>query len=55
MGDEIELVCQDMFDAKTQSNAFDSIVVSELLEHLEDPLKALEALYVGLKPGGHIL
>ena len=54
VGDEIELVCQDMFDAKTQSNAFDSIVVSELLEHLEDPLKALKALYVGLKPGGHI-
>ena len=52
---DIELVCQDMFDAKTQSNAFDSIVVSELLEHLEDPLRALQALHVALKPGGHIL
>ena len=40
VGDEIELVCQDMFDAKTQSNAFDSIVVSELLECLERSMKA---------------
>lgn len=54
VGTEIELVCQDMFDAKAQCNAFDSIVVSELLEHLEDPLKALRALYKALKPGGHI-
>ena len=55
ISENIELVCQDMFEAKTQSNAFDSIVVSELLEHLEDPLKALQALYIALKPGGYIL
>ena len=52
---EIELVCQDMFDAESENEAFDSIVVSELLEHLEDPLKALKALYKTLKPGGYIL
>ncbi len=55
VSDDIELICQDMFEAKSQSNFFDSIVVSELLEHLEDPLKALRALHTVLKPGGHIL
>ncbi|GEM_PF-488481 len=52
---KVELVCQDMFDAPSQSDRFDSIVVSELLEHLEDPLKALKSLIKALKPGGHIL
>jgi len=53
--DKVELVLQDMFDAPPQSEVFDSIVVSELLEHLEDPLKALKALRTSLKPGGLIL
>lgn len=52
---QVELVCQDMFDAESKNDTFDSIVVSELLEHLEDPLKALKALYKALKPGGLIL
>lgn len=51
----VELVCQNMFDAPDQLNAFDSIVVSELLEHLEDPKKALLSLIRYLKPGGRIL
>lgn len=53
--DKIELVCQDMFDAESENDTFDSVVVSELLEHLEDPLKALKALFKALKPGGLIL
>jgi SAM-dependent methyltransferase len=52
---EVELVCQDMFDAPSQLDTFDSIVVSELLEHLEDPLRALRSLNRYLKPGGRIL
>ncbi|QOZ33714.1 hypothetical protein XH92_20310 [Bradyrhizobium sp. CCBAU 53421] len=55
VSDEIELVRQDMFDAPDQRDSFDSIVVSELLEHLEDPLKALRSLIRYLKPGGRIL
>jgi SAM-dependent methyltransferase len=51
----VDLVCQDMFDAPRQLDTFDSIVVSELLEHLEDPLKALRSLIRYLKPGGRIL
>jgi SAM-dependent methyltransferase len=53
--EKVELVCQDMFDAPSQIDTFDSIVVSELLEHLEDPLKALRSLITYLKPGGRIL
>lgn len=52
---DVELVCQDMFNAESEHEKFDSIVVSELLEHLEDPLRALKALYQALKPGGRIL
>lgn len=53
--DQVELVLQDMFDAPAQEEVFDSIVVSELLEHLEAPLAALKSLIRSLKPGGHIL
>jgi SAM-dependent methyltransferase len=52
---QVDLVCQDMFDAPSQIDTFDSIVVSELLEHLEDPLRALRSLITYLKPGGRIL
>jgi SAM-dependent methyltransferase len=55
INDEIELVRQDMFDAADHFDTFDSIVVSELLEHLEDPLSALKSLIRYLKPGGRIL
>lgn len=53
--ESVELVCQDMMDANADEEIYDSIVVSELLEHLEDPLAALKSLYLKLKPGGHIL
>lgn len=55
VNDQVELICQDMFDAKNEDQTFDSVVVSELLEHLEDPLEALKSLYRVLKLGGHIL
>ena len=55
IADDVTLVCQDMFDAESNIGNFDSIVVSELLEHLEDPLAALKALRPRLKTGGHIL
>lgn len=55
INDEVELVRQDMFDAPDHFDTFDSIVVSELLEHLEDPLSALRSLIRYLKPGGRIL
>lgn len=55
IADDVTLVCQDMMQARSAAESFDSIVVSELLEHLEDPLAALRALRPALKPGGLIL
>ena len=51
----VNLVCQDLMEANIHKNKFDSIVVSELLEHLENPLKALKSLKQSLKDGGLIL
>jgi SAM-dependent methyltransferase len=55
VSEDVELIRQDMFDAPDHFDTFDSIVVSELLEHLEDPLRALQSLIRYLKPGGRIL
>jgi 2-polyprenyl-3-methyl-5-hydroxy-6-metoxy-1,4-benzoquinol methylase len=54
LADKVNLVCQDVMKADRQMKAFDSIVISEVLEHLEDPVPALESLFQCLKPGGRI-
>lgn len=51
---EIHLKQQNLFDAAQSEEKFDSIVLSEVLEHLEDPEDGLKALYHALKPGGHL-
>ncbi|WP_373504766.1 class I SAM-dependent methyltransferase [Aestuariivirga sp.] len=47
---------RNIFDASIMNPEFaarfDGIVLSEVLEHLEDPLKAIEVLYHACKPGG---
>jgi 2-polyprenyl-3-methyl-5-hydroxy-6-metoxy-1,4-benzoquinol methylase len=47
---------QNMFEASPEqsSDRFDSIVMSEILEHLEDPVAALKAAAAWLRPGGTI-
>ncbi len=52
----VTLALQNLFEAKpeAQSRRFDSIVMSEILEHLEDPVAALKAAMTWLKPGGEI-
>ncbi len=50
-----DLVLRDLFDASAdRGDRFDSIVMSEILEHLEDPVAALRAASRHLEPGGLI-
>ena len=56
VGRHVDLVRQDLFDASSApaGGAFDAIVMSEILEHLEDPGAALRAVEPWLKPGGTV-
>lgn len=53
--DSVNLLQQDMRLAAAQPQSYDSIVLSELLEHLEDPLEALKSMVEVLRPGGYML
>jgi SAM-dependent methyltransferase len=44
----------DIFDLPFKANSFDHVFVCFVLEHLRQPLEALERLKVVLKPGGTI-
>lgn len=50
----VNLIEQDVLKAPPEPNSFDGAVISEVLEHLENPAGALETLYASLKPGGRI-
>lgn len=45
---------QNIFDAGDAPGGYSSIVISEVLEHLEDPLAALKILYDLTEPGGYL-
>ena len=48
----VDLTLQNLFDASGAEERFDSIVMSEILEHLESPVEALKAASAWLRPGG---
>lgn len=50
----VELRLGDLFDTASTANAppFDSVVMSEVIEHTEDPVGAMRAAASHLKPGG---
>lgn len=48
----VSLVLQDLFDAHVAEAGFGSVVLAEVLEHLEDPHAALRAVAQHMVPGG---
>lgn len=56
-GGEVDLVFQDLFDAPSpdeDSKRFGSVVLAEVLEHLEDPVSALRAVARHMTPAGRL-
>lgn len=53
-GREVALTLQDLFDAPADGGRFGSVVLSEVLEHLEDPVAALRAVGRHMRPGGFL-
>lgn len=51
----VNLRIQDLFEAHSRQERYDSIVLSEVLEHLETPREALEIIRSLLKPDGRLL
>jgi 2-polyprenyl-3-methyl-5-hydroxy-6-metoxy-1,4-benzoquinol methylase len=50
----VELTRRDLMDGRDSDARFDSIVISEVCEHLEDPRAALVKLSHHLAPGGRL-
>jgi SAM-dependent methyltransferase len=45
-------ICSDIHKIKWKSNYFDTVIATEVLEHLYDPRKAVKEIKRILKPGG---
>jgi 2-polyprenyl-3-methyl-5-hydroxy-6-metoxy-1,4-benzoquinol methylase len=51
---ELKLEVRDLFDSAVVGAAFDAVVFSEVLEHLEEPVRALRAIRAVMRPGGRL-
>ncbi|MDH5451951.1 MAG: class I SAM-dependent methyltransferase [Paracoccaceae bacterium] len=54
MADRAQLVVQDMHQAQPQDKPFDLVILSHLLEHLDDPVDALQRLKGVVAKGGFL-
>lgn len=45
-------LCCDIQDIRAEANSFDTVIATEVLEHVLDPQKAVEEIRRVLKPGG---
>lgn len=45
-------ICCDIYEIEWEANYFDTIIATEVIEHLYNPEKAVEEIYKILKPGG---
>ena len=52
--DEIDIV-SDICNMPLPDNSVDNILCTEVLEHVHDPIKALNEIYRVLKPGGKLI
>jgi 2-polyprenyl-3-methyl-5-hydroxy-6-metoxy-1,4-benzoquinol methylase len=48
------LEVRDLFDSGHASSRFDAVVFSEVLEHLEEPARALDAIRAVMRPGARL-
>lgn len=54
MGDRASYAIQDMHKVEAGSETFDLIILSHLLEHLEDPVDALQRVRHAIAKGGYL-
>jgi SAM-dependent methyltransferase len=49
-------VCEDIFNySKTHSNIYDIVILTEVIEHIENPLVFINEILKLIKPGGSII
>jgi len=53
-GRKVDLTLQNLFDASPSTTRFGSVALSEVLEHLEDPIAALRATSRHMLPGASL-
>lgn len=51
---QIDFIC-DITSIPAESSSFDMVLCTEVLEHVPEPIKALQEMSRILKPGGHLL
>lgn len=54
IGQRVNLIAQDILQKTPQPDEFDSAIISEVLEHLDQPATALRTLHESLRPSGSI-